>query len=58
MIATVDALFAIVITLVTAHVNPKAIEETLTILAIIQPVVIMWIKCIADEDVAACSGNF
>jgi len=52
LIASVDAVFGIAVVLITNHLAPNLVKEALAIIAILQPVVLVWINSIAVEDAA------
>jgi len=52
LIATADALFSVAVVLVTAYLAPEHVDVVLALIAILQPLVIVWIHEIAKEDVA------
>jgi len=57
LIATVDAFFSILSILVTSHLAPDMIEEVLAIIAVLQPLCLVWINAIAKEDSASKSSK-
>jgi len=52
LIATVDAVCSVGAILVTRYFSPDDTTMTLAIIAILQPLVIVWINSIATEDAA------
>ena len=52
LIATADAVFSIAAVLVTRYFSPDDTTMTLAIIAVLQPLVLVWINAIATEDAA------
>ena len=57
LIATVDALAALAAVLITAYLAPAHVQTALALVAILQPLAIVWIMAIAKEDAAEKSWS-
>ena len=51
-VATADAFFSAVALVVTYHLAPELVEEALLLIAILQPLVLVWINALVKEDLA------
>ncbi len=56
-IATLDVITTLVTYFVTKYLAPGAVDDVIKVLVTTQPVILMWIYAITQEDIARLSAG-